>query len=211
MIKSRWNVSIRYVLNVLLFVAIAIYLLFFVAMKKTNWDLRNEVSQSEMTNPTSEIAYIAWGCFWCIESWFQTKEWVIEAVNWYAGWTKETAEYSQVAQWTTKHREAVKVIYDPNIISYKDIVRHFFKQIDPTDEWWQFADRGFHYTTAIYVTNDEQRNIVQSVIDEINTSQKFDTPVATVIEPFTTFFAAEIDHQDYFLKRSAAYKQYEKW
>lgn len=158
-----------------------------------------------------EIAYFAWGCFWCIESIMDAQKWVESAISWYAGWDKGSANYDEVSLWKTSHREAVKVIYDPEIISYKELVEIFMTQIDPTDIGWQFADRWFHYTTAIYYEDDKQREIAENILEKLDNSWEFDSDIVTAIEEFSTFFEAEEHHQDYAQKQSFRYKMYKKW
>jgi peptide methionine sulfoxide reductase msrA/msrB len=95
---------------------------------------------------------------------------VKEAVAGYIGGMEEKAKYDLVSGGKTKHREAVKIIYDPSIISYDKLVELYWTQIDPTDAGGQFADRGFHYTTAIFYGNDAEKTIAQESIDMLNES-----------------------------------------
>lgn len=175
--------------------------------KKTNM----ETKKIEIDMNNLETAYFAWGCFWCIESIMDGQTWVSEAISWYAWWTEKNPSYNEVSSWKTWYREAVKVLFDPKIISYKELVETFFRQIDPTDEWWQFADRWFHYTTAIYFTNEEQKNIVEDIIKKLDISWEFDKKIVTKIENFTTFYEAEEYHQNYAEKQSLRYKSYKIW
>lgn len=158
----------------------------------------------------TEYAYFAGGCFWCLEWPYEAKEWVFSAESGYAGGDEATANYRSVWGGNTKHREAVRIAYDPSVIGFEELVQHFWYQIDPTDTGGQFADRGFQYTTAIYYSNDEEKNIIQASKNALDDSGKFDEPIAVVIEPFTTFFLAEEEHQDYYLKQSAHYQRYKK-
>lgn len=104
----------------------------------------------------------------------------------------------------------MEVIYNPTLISYEKLVDLYFTQIDPTQKDGQFADIGFQYTTAIYIQNEEERRISIEYIKNLDTSKKFDTPIAVKIEDFTTFFPAEEYHQDYYKKSSLKYKLYKK-
>jgi methionine-S-sulfoxide reductase len=110
----------------------------------------------------------------------------------------------------TRHREAVEVVYDPKVISYETLVDLYFTQIDPTQADGQFADRGYHYTTAIYIGNPEERKIAIDFIQTLDASKKFDAPIAVKVEDFTTFFPAEEYHQDYYKKSSLKYSLYKK-
>ncbi len=155
-------------------------------------------------------AYFAGGCFWCMEGIFESQIGVKEAISGYAWGSAEDASYEKVGAGDTKHREAVEVIYNPTLISYEKLVDLYFTQIDPTQKDGQFADIGFQYTTAIYIQNEEERRISIEYIKNLDTSKKFDTPIAVKIEDFTTFFPAEEYHQDYYKKSSLKYKLYKK-
>ena len=98
--------------------------------------------------------------------------------------------------------------YDPDIVSYEDLVRELFLHIDPTDDGGQFVDRGFHYTTAIFTHDDEQYEIATRVIDELNASDKYDAPIVTKVIPYTNFYIAEDYHQDYYKKAPLRYQLY---
>lgn len=155
-------------------------------------------------------ATFAGGCFWCIQGPFDAEEGVTDVMVGYAGGTQEDAVYEKVASHQTQHREAISMKYDPAIVDYTDLVKIFFRQIDPTDPGGQFADRGHQYTTAIYYHTDEQKRTIEKVITELNASGKFDMPVATAVEPFTTFFDAEDEHQSYYKKNPLRYGMYKK-
>lgn len=161
--------------------------------------------------PDIQIATFAGGCFWCLEWPFEAMEWVGDVISGYAWGKEETAVYKKVWRGKTNHREAVKVTYDANVVSYEELVKTFSRQIDPTDAWGQFADRWFHYTTAVYTHDDTQKEIAETFFADLDASWKFDEPIAVVIEPYTTFFPAEEEHQDYYLKQSAHYQRYSKW
>ena len=158
-----------------------------------------------------EEAYFAGGCFWCIESIMDWQDGVYQAISWYAWWTEENANYHDVSNGKTNHREAVKVEFNPDIISYENLVSLFFQQIDPTDEWGQFADRGFQYTTAVYYTNNQQKEAIENFMNDLEKSEKFKKDIVTKVEDYTTFFRAEEYHQNYAQKKSFRYKVYKKW
>ena len=164
-----------------------------------------------MENTNLKEAYFAWGCFWCMEWIFEAQEWVKEAIVWYAWGTEEDAIYDKVSLWNTKHRESVKVVYDPNKISYDKLVELFWTQIDPTDPNWQFADKWYQYTTAIIYSNDEEKEVDEKSKKALQESKRFDKDIATQIVPFTTFYPAEEYHQDYYKKSSFRYNLYKKW
>lgn len=156
-------------------------------------------------------AYFAGWCFWCMEWFFEAQKWVKEVIDWYIWWTKKTATYEQVSTWLTKHREWVKVIYNPDIVSYSKLVELYWTQIDPTDNGWQFADRWSQYTTAMFYSNDKEKKILENSKQALENSKKFNKTIATKILPFKTFFKAEEHHQNYYKKHYFRYKLYKKW
>ena len=161
--------------------------------------------------PQWELAYFAGGCFWCIEWVMDWQEGVYSAISGYMGWEESDANYQKVSSGNTAHREWVRVDFDPNKVSYRELVELFFRQIDPLDAGGQFADRGFHYTTAVYYTDATQRNIVQEYIQELDNSGKFDSPIVVKVEAYESFYKAEEYHQDYAKKQTEKYKKYAKW
>lgn len=156
-------------------------------------------------------AVFAGGCFWCMEWPFEALNGVKSVVAGYAGWSVDDASYDAVSSGVTKHREAIQVIYDPALISYEDLLDVFRRQIDPTDDGGQFADRGFHYTTAIYYTTSAEQKTAEHSRNQLEESKKFDSPIVTKVLPFETFFPAEEHHQNYYLKQSDHYDRYKKW
>lgn len=155
-------------------------------------------------------ATFAGGCFWCIEAAFEDIKGVKSAVSGYAGGKKSTATYNQVKTGKTDHREAVQVEYYSSVISYEELLDIYWQSIDPTDPGGQFSDRGPHYTTAIYAHSSKQYRLASGSRAELNNSERFEEPVVTEIENFTTFFRAEDYHQNYSKKRTAQYKIYER-
>lgn len=157
-----------------------------------------------------ETITLAGGCFWCTEAYFQEKEGVVDAVSGYAGGDAATASYLAVSGGATEHREAVQITYDPTVISTEEVLDIYWSHIDPTNTEGQFADRGFQYTTAIFYQNDEQKEVALDSRTRLEQSGLFDSPIATEILPFTSFFKAEEYHQDYYKKASAYYERYKK-
>ncbi|MCA9354550.1 MAG: peptide-methionine (S)-S-oxide reductase MsrA [Candidatus Kaiserbacteria bacterium] len=157
-----------------------------------------------------ETVVLAGGCFWCTEAFFQEEPGVVDAVNGYAGGTADTADYKTVSRGKTGHREAVQVTFDPVRISFKEILDVYWGHIDPTDDGGQFADRGSQYRTAIFYSNDTERQIAEDSKQRLGTSGLFDKPIVTEILPFTTFFKAEEYHQDYYKKAADHYQRYKR-
>ena len=161
-------------------------------------------------NENLELATFAGGCFWCMEAAFEELEGVIEVVSGYSGGEKENPSYEEVLTGQTGHKEAIQVTYDSKKVSYEELLDLFWRQIDPTDDGGQFADRGSQYLTAIFYHNDTQKKLAEKSKAELEKMEKFDKPIVTEIISFKNFYLAEEYHQDYSTKRNVAYKIYEK-
>lgn len=157
-----------------------------------------------------QTAIFGGGCFWCLQQPFEEQQGVVEVVVGYTGGTTENPDYQQVASGQTDHLESVKVTYDPERTDYRDLVDIFWRQIDPTDDGGQFADRGNHYRTAIFYTSAEQKRIAEESKRDLERSNMFEHPIVTRILPATTFYEAEKYHQRYYQKNSAHYAMYKK-
>ncbi len=178
----------------------------------------NELPEEEMTQQSmvealqtyeaDSIATFAGGCFWCMEPSFEALEGVTEVISGYAGGTEARANYAEVSSGATGHREAVQVSYDSQVVSYETLLDTYWRQIDPTDPTGQFADRGFQYTTAIFYHDEAQQALALESVESLEEMEKFEDPIATVIDPFTTFFPAEEFHQDFYKKSADYYEQY---
>jgi peptide methionine sulfoxide reductase msrA/msrB len=162
------------------------------------------------TSVKTEIAIFGGGCFWCMEPPFEQQEGVLEVVAGYSGGTTEDPDYKQVSSGQTDHYEAVRVTFDPTRVSYLELLEIFWRQIDPTDDGGQFADRGKHYRTAIFYTNDEQKLLAEQSKKELEASGIFAGPIVTGVAPATQFYLAEEYHQDYYLKNVLHYNAYKK-
>jgi len=170
----------------------------------------NSVLKESSLKESYEMITLAGGCFWCTEAYFQEEKGIIDAVSGYAGGEESNASYLTVAKGTTKHREAVQVTYDPDIISTEEVLDIYWSHIDPTNTEGQFADIGFHYTSAIFYQNEAQSAVSRDSKMRLQKSGVFDKPIATEILAFTTFFKAEEYHQDYYKKASDHYERYKK-
>jgi peptide methionine sulfoxide reductase msrA/msrB len=155
-----------------------------------------------------EIATVAGGCFWCIESAFENVEGVIEAVSGYTGGEEEDPTYEEVSSGETGHMEAVQVRFDPAVISYEKILEIFWHQIDPTDPDGQFADRGPQYRTAIFYHDEAQRETAERTKKAFAAEGKFARRIATKILPAKEFYYAEDYHQGYWRLNLLRYKSY---
>jgi peptide-methionine (S)-S-oxide reductase len=149
-----------------------------------------------------ETATLAGGCFWCLEAVFQELNGVEKVVSGYAGGAVEKPTYREVSAGTTDHAEVVQVSFDPEKISYKDMLDVFFTIHDPTTLNRQGADVGTQYRSAIFYHNDEQKSIAENVKGELDRSHVWENPIVTEIAPFHNFYPAEEYHQDYYKQNS---------
>ena len=156
------------------------------------------------------VATFAGGCFWCIESTFEKLDGVSEAVSGYSGGQTENPTYYEVSKGNTGHTETVQIYYDPKVISYEELLYHFWRDIDPTDSDGQFVDRGDHYRPAIFYHNEQERQWALASREALDQSQRFSNPVTVEIAPFDQFYKAESYHQNYHVTNSLRYKLYRK-
>jgi peptide methionine sulfoxide reductase msrA/msrB len=153
-------------------------------------------------------AYFAGGCFWCTESDFEKVDGVVEAVSGYTGGKEPHPTYQQVSAGRTGHVEAVRVVYDPEQITYAELLEVFWRHVDPTDDGGQFVDRGPHYRSAIFTTSDEEQRLAEASKKALADSGRFSKPIVTPIKKLTVFYPAEEYHQDYYQKSALNYKRY---
>ncbi|XDD50736.1 peptide-methionine (S)-S-oxide reductase MsrA [Leptospira sp. WS92.C1] len=158
----------------------------------------------------TEKATFAGGCFWCMESPFESLPGVISVTAGYAGGKEINPAYEDVANGKTGHRESVQIEYDPSKIQYSELLKVFWRQINPTDNGGQFADRGNQYRTGIFYHNESQKKIAEKSKKELEKSGKFKTPILVEILAFTSFYAAEGYHQDYYKTNREHYKSYRR-
>lgn len=155
-----------------------------------------------------EVATFAGGCFWCVEAAYEQYDGVIKAISGYTGGTAEDAEYHKVGSGKTGHYEAVQVYYDPEILTYEDLLQIFWRQIDPTDDGGSFVDRGHQYTSAIFYHDETQKMKAEHSKMVLEEYGKYDKPIVTKIIPFEKFYTAEEYHQDYHVKNPDNYHNY---
>ncbi len=154
---------------------------------------------------TREKATFGAGCFWGVESTFRNINGVADAAVGYAGGTKENPTYEEVCSAETGHAEVVQVEFDPNIVSYRDLLDVFWANHDPTTPNRQGPDVGTQYRSVVFYHNDEQRVAAEETKEKLNTSGKFRRPIVTQIEPAPPFYRAEEYHQRYLEKRGMAH------
>ena len=157
----------------------------------------------------SDTAYFAGGCFWCMEADFEKLEGVSEVISGFSGGTLENPSYQGNHE---GHYETVQVIYDSAIVSYSDLLDYFWHHIDPFDDQGQFCDKGFSYLSAIFVSNESERNLAE--LSRSNIQSRFpDQTVVTPVLEFTRFYpikGKESYHQDYYKNNPVRYKYY-RW
>jgi peptide-methionine (S)-S-oxide reductase len=144
----------------------------------------------------TETAVVAGGCFWCVEADFEKVQGVREVVSGYTGGTVANPTYRQVTGGGTGHYEAVRITYDPSVVSFDAILDMFLRSVDPTDAGGQFCDRGESYRTAIFVEGAEERQIAEAALAEAERALGRD--VVTPVLDEAPFYEAEDYHQDYY-------------
>jgi peptide-methionine (S)-S-oxide reductase len=153
---------------------------------------------------TRAEAVFAGGCFWCTEAVYRQLDGVHDVISGYAGGTAETANYDAVCSGRTDHAEAIRIVYDPSVISYGELLKIFFSAAhDPTQVNRQGNDRGRQYRSAIFFANEDEKSVAQAYIAQIEAAKVFNTPIATTLEPLETFHVAESYHQDYAARNPA--------
>jgi peptide-methionine (S)-S-oxide reductase len=159
-----------------------------------------------MDSPRREVATLAGGCFWCLEAVYDELRGVEKVESGYSGGTVPDPTYRQVCTGTTGHAEVVQVTFDPEVVSFSEILQVFFTIHDPTTLNRQGADVGPQYRSAILYHDQDQRRVAEEVISELEAERVWDDPIVTEVTPFEEFYVAEDYHQDYF--RNNAYQPY---
>ena len=146
------------------------------------------------------------GCFWCVEAIFLNVEGVSRVVSGYSGGTVKNPSYREICSGNTGHAEVVQIYYDPQKISYKELLEIFWSTHDPTTLNRQGNDIGTQYRSVIFYHDDEQKTLAEFYLKELERSGAFVDPIVTSIEPFSNFYPAEDYHQNYYnLNASAPY------
>jgi len=151
-----------------------------------------------MSQQKSETATIAGGCFWCLEAVFERLRGVERVVSGYTGGPGGPASYREVCTGRTGHAEAIQVAFDPEAISYRELLELFFAFHDPTTVDQQGPDVGSQYRSAIFFSSPEQERTAREVIAALTAERTFSAPIVTQVEPLTQFYTAEEYHQGYY-------------
>ncbi|WP_297597579.1 peptide-methionine (S)-S-oxide reductase MsrA [uncultured Cetobacterium sp.] len=160
-----------------------------------------------IVNAEIKEAYLAGGCFWCVESDLEKLSGVKSVISGYSGGTIKSPTYEEVSAGGTGHRESVLVKYEDSEISYANIINYFLKHIDPTDGDGEFIDRGFQYSPAIFYLNENQKKDALKELSLIKEAGNFKEMKVALI-PFKNFYSAEEYHQNYYKKNPIRYKYY---
>ena len=151
---------------------------------------------------SEEVALLGAGCFWCTEAAFQEIRGVKEVLPGYAGGHLEKPSYEQVCSGNTGHAEVGKIIFDPDEVSYSEILEIYFSIHDPTSLNRQGADVGEQYRSVIFYMSPEQERIAKEMIRNMEKERVYKNPIVTAVEPFKNFFEAEDYHKNYYKNNS---------
>lgn len=159
---------------------------------------RNEMSQESNREPSLELATLGGGCFWCLDAVYAQLQGVQKVVSGYAGGTVPNPTYEQVCSGNTGHAEVAQITFDPNVVSFREILEIFFTIHDPTSLNRQGADIGTQYRSAIFYHDEEQQRVAEALIDELDGAHIWPDPIVTEVTPFRIWYEAEDYHQDYY-------------
>ena len=159
-------------------------------------------------NSKYKKAYFAGGCFWCMEEAFDKTDGVVKSISGYSGGHIKNPKYEDVIYRDTGHVEAIEITYDPKKISYENLLRLFWKNIDPFDKYGQFCDKGKSYRSVVFFQNENQKKTITDSIQIIE--KKFGNKIVTLVWKFDKFYPAEDYHQDYYEKNFLRYLAYKK-
>jgi peptide-methionine (S)-S-oxide reductase len=159
----------------------------------------NEEQNAFINEPRgTEVATLGGGCFWCVEAVFDELKGVERVESGYSGGANANPTYRQVCSGTTGHAEVVRVTFDPQVISFREILEVFLTTHDPTTLNRQGADVGTQYRSVIFYRDEEQKKVAEQVIEEFNAGNVWDAPIVTEVTPLKDFYKAEDYHQEYF-------------
>jgi peptide-methionine (S)-S-oxide reductase len=164
-------------------------------VKKMN---QENVKVENKAVPTNSVATLAAGCFWCVEAVFQKLKGVEKVESGYMGGTLKDPSYKDVCTGQTGHAEVCQITYNPNIISFEELLEVFWKTHDPTTLNRQGGDIGTQYRSAVFYHNATQKQIAEKIKNDLSQSGAYDAPIVTTFEPASVFYKAENYHQDYF-------------
>ena len=167
-----------------------------------------QTKPAEQPARSTAAAIFAGGCFWCVESDFDKVPGVISTVSGYTGGQTTNPTYEQVSAGGTGHAEAVRVVYDPATVTYDELLKVFWRNVDPVTANAQFCDHGSQYRSAIFVGSKEEKSLAEASRAALQASGRFKKPIVTEIVAASAFYPAEEYHQDYYVKNPLKYKFY---
>ena len=172
--------------------------LFLILVLQSNYAISENLSK----------AYFAGGCFWCMEESFEKLHGVKEVISGYSGGTTTNPTYKEVIFGNTGHFEVVEIMYNKDIISYDELLKNFWINIDPFDAFGQFCDKGYSYRSVAFYQSEYEKDQIEKGISEIE--KKFNKRVVTYVKEFEIFYKAEDKHQDYYQEYLLNYLMYKK-
>ena len=173
-------------------------IIIFIILSNTNFSYSAQIDK----------AYFAGGCFWCVEESFEKLNGVEEVISGYSGGITKNPTYKEVTYGNSGHFEVVKIIYNKEIISYKELLKNFWINIDPFDAYGQFCDKGYSYRSVAFYQNQNEKKLIEEDIK--NLEKKFDKKVVTYIREFKKFYKAESRHQNFYKVYFQNYLSYKK-
>ena len=187
---------------------IILYFLFCSSLFTTQSSLLAGELKITTNNSKYKKAYFAGGCFWCMEEAFDKSDGVVKSISGYSGGHLKNPKYEDVIYRDTGHVEAIEITYDPKKISYENLLRLFWKNIDPFDKYGQFCDKGKSYRSVVFFQNESQKKTITDSMQIIE--KKFGNKIVTLVWKFDKFYPAEDYHQDYYEKNFLRYLAYKK-
>ena len=187
---------------------IILYFLFCLSLFTTQSSLFAGELKITTNNSKYKKAYFAGGCFWCMEEAFDKSDGVVKSISGYSGGHLKNPKYEDVIYRDTGHVEAIEITYDPKKTSYENLLRLFWKNIDPFDKYGQFCDKGKSYRSVVFFQNKNQKKTITDSIKIIE--KKFGNKIVTLVWKFDKFYPAEDYHQDYYEKNFLRYLAYKK-
>ena len=173
-------------------------IIIFIILTNTNFSYSAQIDK----------AYFAGGCFWCVEESFEKLNGVEEVISGYSGGKTENPTYKEVTYGNSGHFEVVEIIYDKEVISYKELLKNFWINIDPFDAYGQFCDKGYSYRSVAFYQNQNEKKMIEE--DVKNLEKKFNKKVVTYLREFKKFYKAEDRHQNYYKVYLQNYLTYKK-
>ena len=173
-------------------------IIIFIILTNTNFSYSAQIDK----------AYFAGGCFWCMEESFEKINGVNKVVSGYSGGSTKNPTYKEVIYSNTGHFEVVEIIYDKEIVSYKDLLKNFWLNIDPFDSFGQFCDKGYSYRSVAFYQNEEEKDLINKDIKDLE--NKFNRKIVTYVRKFENFYKADDYHQNYYIVQFEKYLRYKK-